>query len=393
MLFIAALLSIEILIFLILKELYYNSSRLKFYISLFINLFLSFCIWFLLIRIRNYSGPFDVPGNVRDRMYFMGLVSGVMVPRLILIIFHFTGKLFRIRKGGFIRWLSRTGLVISCLICLIIASGSFHGRYNFKTEEVTATIKNLPPRLDGLKIVQLSDMHLVSFYKNHALLQELIEKANSFQPDLVINTGDFISYGWREFDGCDTILRKAGGRYGSFAIFGNHDMGTYYPGAGRSNMDINISKMKELMMSSGYQVLFDNNATIDIRGVKVEFIGVRTSGRFPDIIHGDLTKAMEGAEAADFKILLCHDPNQWNEDVTGKTDIDLSFSGHTHGMQMGIMTRKFRWSPAKYIYPHWAGLYAEKDQLLYVNRGLGVLAIPFRIWMPPEITVMTLKAD
>ena len=73
--------------------------------------------------------------------------------------------------------------------------------------------------------------------------------------------------------------------------------------------------------------------------------------------------------------------------VTGKTDIDLTLSGHTHGMQMGIITKKFKWSPSKYFYPHWNGLYSEGRQYQYVNRGLGVLSIPFRIWMPPEITV------
>jgi uncharacterized protein len=151
--------------------------------------------------------------------------------------------------------------------------------------------------------------------------------------------------------------------------------------------------MKELIKSSGYQVLYNGNKTIEINGVKVEFIGVETSGRFPKIIHGDLKKAMEESDTAGFKILLAHDPNQWDSDVVGKTDIKLTFAGHTHGMQMGILTKKLRWSPIKYFYPHWQGLYSENDQFLYVNRGLGVLGIPFRIWMPPEITVMTLKSD
>ena len=122
-------------------------------------------------------------------------------------------------------------------------------------------------------------------------------------------------------------------------------------------------------------------------------IGIITKGRYPDIIHGDLGKALSGLDSVDLKILLSHDPNQWETDVVSKTDIDITLSGHTHAMQMGIYTKKFRWSPAKYFYPHWNGLYTQGNQVHYVNRGLGVLAIPFRIWMPPEITVITLKKE
>ena len=109
--------------------------------------------------------------------------------------------------------------------------------------------------------------------------------------------------------------------------------------------------------------------------------------------HGNLDMAIAGLDSVDLKILLTHDPNHWEEAVTGKTDIQVTFSGHTHGMQMGIITKKIRWSPVKYFYPHWNGLYLDGKQSQYVNRGLGCLAIPFRIWMPPEITVITLKKE
>jgi predicted MPP superfamily phosphohydrolase len=151
--------------------------------------------------------------------------------------------------------------------------------------------------------------------------------------------------------------------------------------------------MNDMIHSSGYTVLNDENIVVDINGAKVAFIGVTTGGRHPDIIHGDLKKAISGLDSVDLKIFLCHDPNQWEEDVTGKTDIELTLAGHTHGMQIGILTKKFRWSPSKYFYPHWNGLYSKGNQHLYVNRGLGVLAIPARIWMPPEITVIQLEKE
>ncbi len=182
-------------------------------------------------------------------------------------------------------------------------------------------------------------------------LEYAMEKLNSFRPDLIINTGDFVTFGWREFDRCDTILSKSRGIYGNFAVFGNHDMGVYYPGASDEDKEAIVMKMNELITASGYRVLNDEHVMVNIKGVKVAMIGVKTSGSHPHIIHGDLNKAIEGIDSADFKILLFHDPNQWDEDVVGKTDIDLSFAGHTHGGQFGILTKKFRWSPVKYFYP------------------------------------------
>lgn len=393
MLVIAILLCIEILTVLVLKDHFYNSSKPRFYIFLIFNIILSSWLWYLFVRIMMFRGFFDMPENVNNRMTLTGLICGVIVPRVILIFLHYSGKLIRIGKEGHLRWLTQAGFVIAVIIFYLVVFGSFIGRYNFKTDEVIVKIKNLPPQLSGLKIVQLSDMHLASFVRHQRMLQELTERVNSYKPDLIINTGDFVSYGWREFGRCDTILVKAKSRYGNFAVLGNHDLGTYMPNRSDSLRQETVQKMYDLMRSSGYSPLLDENTIIDIRGIKVCFIGVITSGRFPGILHGDLKKAMANSDSAGFKILLAHDPNQWDEDVTGKTDIPLTFSGHTHGMQMGILTKKFRWSPSRRYYPRWNGLYSKGDQNLYVNRGLGVLAIPFRIWMPPEITLLTLQSE
>jgi predicted MPP superfamily phosphohydrolase len=151
--------------------------------------------------------------------------------------------------------------------------------------------------------------------------------------------------------------------------------------------------LNNLIKASGYQVLNNEFKKVKIENATVALIGVTTEGRHPHIIHGDLNTAIAGLDSVDLKILLTHDPNHWAEAVEGKTNIELTLSGHTHGMQMGIITKKFRWSPAKYFYPHWNGLFTSGNQFHYVNRGLGVLAIPFRIWMPPEITVITIKRE
>jgi predicted MPP superfamily phosphohydrolase len=148
--------------------------------------------------------------------------------------------------------------------------------------------------------------------------------------------------------------------------------------------------MNRFIRSSGYTLLNDESSMLNIGDARIAMIGIITKGSFPRMIHGDLQKAVAGTDSADLRVLLSHDPNSWDKEVAGKTNIEVTFSGHTHGMQIGILTKKFRWSPAKFFYPHWEGVYREGDQFLVVNRGLGVLAIPFRIWMPPEITVVTI---
>ncbi len=279
------------------------------------------------------------------------------------------------------------------IIFIIIALSTFIGRFNFKTENITVHIKGLHKDLDGLRIVQISDLHLSGFYHHKYVLQDVIEKINTYKPDLILNTGDFISYGWREFGRNDTILAKSRSKFGNYAVMGNHDFGTYDPDYTEADRENNVLIMHKLIKASGYTLLNNEFTKINIGKARIGLIGVITKGRHPHMIHGDVGKAAMGLDSVDIKILMTHDPNDWELAVTGKTDIDLTLSGHTHGMQMGILTKKFKWSPAKYFYPHWNGLYTDGNQVQYVNRGLGVLAIPFRIWMPPEITIITLRPE
>jgi uncharacterized protein len=383
----------EILTLVVLRQHFYHRSKAKYFISMIIHVILSIAVWITFIETTSFRSFYDSPRHVWLMMNLTGLIIAVVIPRIILDILHFTGKLIKIKNGGHIRWLTNTGLIITIIILIIIGLSTFYGRFNFKTEEVTINIKGLSSDLDGLRIVQISDLHLPCFYNHKKLLQKVMYDINSLKPDLLLNTGDFIDFGWREYERDDTILSKASSRYGNFAILGNHDIGTYDPFFTEADRNNNILIMNNLIKASGYQVLNDEFKTVKIGKARIALIGVLTKGRFPHITHGDLLKAISGLDSVNLKILLSHDPNQWAEDVAGKTDIDITLSGHTHGMQMGILTKNFRWSPSKYFYPHWNGLYTEGHQYQYVNRGLGSSAMPFRIWMPPEITVITIKKE
>lgn len=383
----------EILTFVVIRQHFYEKSWIRYYFFFTINLILSIWLWTLWFEAASFKGIYDEPKNIWVILNLTGMILGVVFPRMIISGFHFLGVFLKRRIGGHSRVLTNIGFTLAFVIFLFSAEGALFGRFNVKTERYNVKIKNLKPDLEGLKIVQISDLHMSSFYHHQELMEKLMNEINKEKPDILMNTGDFITYGWREFGGFDTIYRKAEAKYGRFAILGNHDIGTYDRDFSEADIDNNILLMKKKMTDSGFNVLDQGFTTVRVRNSKVAVIGVRTRGSFPKIIHGNVQEAMAGLDSADLKILLAHDPNQWIKDVVGKTDIDLTLSGHTHGMQIGIITKKFRWSPAVFFYPRWNGLYTEGKQNLYVNRGLGVLGIPFRVGMPPEITVLTLASD
>jgi uncharacterized protein len=384
------LLLIELLTIMVLYKHYASRSRRLFIIVSITNLAFSIYSWYLFIWLATYKGLADNPENVLQNMSFIGVILAILIPRTIVVLLHFTGRLLNLNKAKYVRAYTNIGLIIWIIVVMSIGSARLFGSFNYSVDKINLEISGLPEDLNGLTIVQISDIHLGSYYRNYEKLSKVVAIVNSQNPDLIINTGDFVSYGWNEFSGADTIFQRMKSRYGNYAVIGNHDIGTYIPNYTPSDIAENILKMKELIRCSGYTVLDDENTILKIGKTKLSVAGVETRGRYPDIIHGNLTKAVAGTDSADFRILLSHDPNHWHEAITGSTDINLTFSGHTHGMQVGILTPWFKWSPSEYFYPQWNGLYNEGKQFLYVNRGLGCMGIPFRLFMPPEITVVKL---
>ncbi len=384
---------IEVLTYFVLRQHLYEKRRSLFHFVMLVNTLISIWLWILASELVSYKGLFDMPGHIWMIMSFIGMLFAVVFPRTLLIILHFTGRLLRNRYGRVQGWLTTYGMIIYLLACVIMMAGTLSGRFRFKTERYEVTIKGLHPDLEGLRIVLISDLHLASFYHHPYKLAEAVEIINSEDPDLILNTGDFVTFGWREADSFDTILSASRSRLGNFAVAGNHDFGTYHPYFSEAERANNVLLINRFAMASGYRMLNDENVIVRKDSARIMLAGVTTVGRFPDIVHGDLSKALKDSEKADLVLLLAHDPNQWEKEIVGRNDVDITFSGHTHGMQIGIISKNIRWSPARHIYPQWNGLYKDAGSSLIVNRGLGVLGIPARIGMPPEISVVTLRGE
>jgi Predicted phosphohydrolases len=341
--------------------------------------------------------------------YLFGAFVVIYIPKILFVIFHLTediifGCVWTIKKlrkpknvllnrGKTISrstFLSKTGLILASVPFASFAWGIAKGRFNFKIDKVKLAFPNLPKAFNGLRIIQISDIHIGSFNGFKSRVAEAIDMINSQNPDIIFFTGDLVNNFYDELDGWLPILAKMKAKIGKYSILGNHDYGNYYHWTSERDKAENLQKIKDAQAQLGFQMLNNQSSVLGKDGDRLAIIGVENWGHPPFPQYADYDKASKNVLDIPFKILLSHDPNHWEAKIMGKTDVDLTLSGHTHGMQFGIHFDGFRWSPAQYKFPRWAGLYRENKQFLYVNRGLGYIGYPGRVGMDPEITVIEL---
>lgn len=264
-------------------------------------------------------------------------------------------------------------------------------KYNYQVKRVKIRFSNLPEAFRGLKIVQISDIHCGSFTNKNAVMKGIDMMLNE-NPDVIFFTGDIVNNKADELDEYKDVFARLKAPMGVYSILGNHDYGDYFLWDNTQLKNENLAKLKSIHKEIGWRLLLDEHIPLQRGDASIGIIGVQNiSGRGRFHSYGNLSKAMQGADQYPFKILLSHDPSHWEKEViTGYKDIDLTLSGHTHGMQFGVELPGFRWSPVKYVYKRWAGLYEEGRQKLYINRGFGFIGYPGRVGILPEITVIEL---
>ncbi len=283
------------------------------------------------------------------------------------------------------------GGLLGIFLLAAIIRGIIIGRFDFRVVRQALDFDNLPRAFEGLKIVQISDMHIGSFYNHHDRVQEAIELINELSPDLILFTGDMVNNTAEETKGWKEIFAGLRASMGKFSILGNHDYGDYIRWSSEEAKKKNLQELIDFERSAGFDIMLNENRIIERNGEKIAIIGVENWGNPPFARYGYLPDAMRGTEHLPFSILMSHDPSHWDEEVFGKTHIDLTLSGHTHGMQFGIIIGNWKWSPVQWRYERWGGLYRHNGQCLYVNRGLGHIGFPGRVGMLPEITLIELR--
>ena len=320
----------------------------------FINIFTIATLVILFVAPKLIIASFYVIENI---LYFIlnlssGLINYLFSSGFLLKRFHF---------------ISYTGVIAGVIMFFLLIYGNLIGRFDYKVNLEKLQFPDLPESFNSFKIVQISDLHIGSFYRKPGKVMQAVEQINKLEPDLIVFTGDLVNNFAEEAYPFIDSLKKLEARYGKYSILGNHDYGDYYNWSKEAKKKANLEKLKTYHKLMGFDLLLNENRNININGQSITLIGIENWGLPPFPQYGDLDKAIKNVEKGNFKILLSHDPSHWDAEVKGQTGINLTLSGHTHGMQMGIYNKKMKWSPVKWRYPKWGGLYRENGQYLYVN--------------------------
>lgn len=287
-------------------------------------------------------------------------------------------------------FISLLGVGVAGALSLAFADGILFGKYRHSARRVKLKIKNLPKAFKGYRIVQISDVHSGSFLHPEKL-QSAIDLINEQQPDLVLFTGDMVNNYAEEFEPFVPLFSQIKAKDGKYSVLGNHDYGDYGQWHSTEEKQQNIPHLIKLQKQAGFEMLRNEHRHITREGQNLYILGVENWGEKPFPQYGDLDKASKGIPTDAVKILMSHDPTHFDHVVKyHPKNIQLTLSGHTHGMQFGIDLKNVRWSPVQYRYKKWADLYESEGKYLYVNRGFGVLAYPGRVGIKPEITVFEL---
>lgn len=342
----------------------------------------------------------------RDHQQIQLMVSAMMIfvlPKLLSVIFLLIGDFTRFVEFGFKyftakenyfperrKFISTTALAAAGIFSALVIDGIIFGKYRHSVRKIKLRFKNLPESFKGYKIVQISDVHSGSFF-NPQKLQKAIDLINEQDADVVLFTGDMVNNYADEFKPFIPLFKSIKAKDGKFSILGNHDYGDYGAWNSREEKAQNIPNLKNYQAEAGFKMLRNENIALEKNGEKIYLLGVENWGIKPFPQYGDLDKALLGVPEDAIKVLMSHDPTHFDEVVKKhKTNVHLTLSGHTHGMQFGLDLKNIKWSPVKFKYKKWADLYESEGKYLYVNRGFGVIAYPGRVGINPEITVIEL---
>lgn len=292
------------------------------------------------------------------------------------------------------KFISQVALGVAAIPFFSILYGIFEGKYNFKVIKKAVFFDDLPDSFDGLKVMQLSDIHCGSF-DNKEKIEYAIDLINQQEFDILLFTGDLVNNFAEEMNPWAENFRQIKNpKYGKYSVLGNHDYGEYTIWTSDSDKQKNFEDIKKLHHQIGFNLLLNEAVYLEKNTDKIAIVGVENWGNnFKKA--GDLNKASENLSQEDFKILLSHDPSHFELEVKNHPkNFQLTLSGHTHGLQFGVeIPDVFKWSPVQYVYKHWAGLYRDSGKFLYVNRGFGFHAYSGRVGIWPEITVLELKKN
>jgi len=348
----------------------------------------AFLIIISMIFLYVWPGDIRSSGNYRLYSFFNGLLILDLIIKTPLSLLFLLSVFFKkdINKS-IMSWL---GIIVSSLAGIILIYGMTIGKNEVVVNNLELHFKNLPKSFHNYTIAQVSDIHLGSF-TSKSVMEKTRNKLGKLDPDLILFTGDLVNNLSDELKGWSSIFSEINSEGMSFSILGNHDYGNYSNWKEESDKEDNFSSIINTHDNFGFKLLRNENIKLYLGGDSIYLVGVENWGHPPFPQYANLQKGLSGISDDDFIILMTHDPAHWESKIQGKKNIELTLSGHTHGLQFGVKPAGIPFSLSYFIRKNWAGLYKSNNSYLYVNTGLGTIGMPYRIDIPAEITLIKLK--
>lgn len=349
---------------------------------------------------EGFRGALAIAAGVFFSFFVFALVLGFVmvledVVRVLGWLYQKVFGLIRPQEGYWPerrKFVSTIALGLAAIPFGALLYGMYKGKYNFQVLTYELEFDDLPEAFHGYRITHISDIHSGSF-DNRKKVAYGIDLINAQQSDVIFFTGDMVNNVASELEPWKTLFGRLKARDGKFSVLGNHDYGDYVDWDSEAAKAKNLEDLKAMQQEIGFELLLNSHRYLEKEGQRIALLGVENWGRGGFKKAGDLQKAKAGIRKEDFKILLSHDPSHWEDVVLQDEDhFHLTLSGHTHGMQFGVeIPGVIKWSPVKWRYTYWAGIYKELGQFINVNRGFGFLGYPGRVGIWPEISVIILK--
>jgi len=277
--------------------------------------------------------------------------------------------------------------VLTLLIWGLVGYGYFVGFEQLEIREIEYACSDLPEAFDGYRIVHFSDAHIGTYTGSRQwLLQRAVDTINALHPDIVLFTGDLQNVYPDELDVQVPILSQLKAHDGVMSVLGNHDYAVYQD-CDESQKQRNNKHTIQSERKMGWTLLLNENRIIRRDSDSIVVAGMENWGKMKRMPRrGDVKKSLTGISDSAFVVMMQHDPTCWREKILPECKAQLTLSGHTHGGQVSLLGL----SPASLSYDEWGGVYEQDGRTLIVSTGLGAL-IPFRLGMPGEIVVITLR--
>lgn len=354
-------------------------------------------IWALLI-IAVLSPRRDAGADLQPIMWMLYTFLSLFIPKLLYALFSLLSRVSLFWRAKHLSVLKYIGSVLTIVSFVAMWWGALVTRNDIEVTRQTVKFENLPKSFDDYKIVHISDIHAGTWGTDTAFLSNMVDTVNALNPDLVLFTGDIVNRNTKEIYPFVNALSRLKAKQGVYSVLGNHDYGDYMDWSSAIERERNNRELIDVQNKMGWRMLNNEYCWVRKDNDSIAIIGVENWGEPPFSVYGDLRKAYSNLNDENFKVLLTHNPEHWKREVSEISNIDLSLSGHTHGMQFVLQFGDWKWSPAVWKYKEWGGLYTKenpegKELKLYVNIGLGEVALPFRLGATPEVTLITLKKE